>query len=401
MTTVRQQAHRRTGWGFVIIAAVLGSFLAGASAPTPLYARYAAIWQFSPITVTVVFGVYAIALLITLLVTGSLSDSLGRRPVILLALGVQILGMVIFLLAQGLVWLYVGRVVQGIATGLVTAAASAALLDLEPADRPGRGPLANAVMPTVGLASGALLAGALVQYGPAPLRLVYGVLGVGYLALAAAMLTFDLPPTDHRPISLRPRIGVHPELRATFLAVVPCIVACWSLGGLYLSLGPSLMLGIEHSTNRLLGGAVVFALCAAGALCCLLLRRLPADRIMIIGCLLLIIGLAATVPAILAGSGTVLVIGSIISGAGFGAGFLGSFRHLVAAAEPQWRGGLIASIYTVAYLSFAVPAVIAGIVSTRLGLPTTTIGYAGLVAVLVVISIIAERLGHRRSGADR
>ncbi|WP_195909081.1 MFS transporter [Microlunatus sp. Gsoil 973] len=124
---------------FIVVATVLAAFLAGASAPSPLYGVYARTWGFSPVTVTAVFAIYAIALLGTLLVSGTLSDALGRRPVILMALGLQSLAMALFLLASGVAWLYLARITQGVATGLVTAAVSAALLDLQPADRPGRG----------------------------------------------------------------------------------------------------------------------------------------------------------------------------------------------------------------------------------------------------------------------
>jgi MFS family permease len=136
-------AERRRG--FIVVTAILGLFLFAASAPSPLYGVYAARWQFSATSLTAVFAVYALALLATLLLTGSLSDAVGRRPVIAAGLALEVLSMVLFLAADGLSWLYAARVGQGVATGLVTAAVAAALIDLQPPDRPGTGALINAV----------------------------------------------------------------------------------------------------------------------------------------------------------------------------------------------------------------------------------------------------------------
>src|SRR4249919_758365 len=87
------------GVAFYLLASIVVFFLAGSSAPTPLYSTYAAEWGFSSITTTVVFGVYALAVLAALLVFGSLSDHIGRRPVLLTAIGVQVAAMLVFVTA--------------------------------------------------------------------------------------------------------------------------------------------------------------------------------------------------------------------------------------------------------------------------------------------------------------
>jgi arginase family enzyme len=390
--TAGGQRETRTAAGFWVVAVTLGLFLAAASAPSPLYGVYAARWHFSSTTLTAVFAVYAVALLATLLIAGSLSDSIGRRPVIAAGLALQVVSMGLFLAADGTGWLYGARIVQGVATGLVTAAVAASLLDLQPAARPGLGGLVNAVTPTAGLAGGSILAGALVQYAPDPLRLTYLVLLIGFLALGGAMLIVPEPAAHRAAISLRPRAGVHPSARPAFWAALPCLVATWALGGLYLSLGPSLILNIEGSANHLLGGSIVFVLCTAGATASVLVRAAAPTRVMLAGCALLVAGLSITIVAIAAGSGALLFAASAISGAGFGAGFLGAFRQLVANAKPAWRAELIAAIYVVAYLAFALPAVVAGVITEHAGLRNTTTGYAVVVAILAVAAIVAHRV---------
>lgn len=382
-------------FGLWVVTAVLGLFLFAAGAPTPLYGIYAARWGFTPTMITVIFAVCAGSLLDTLLVAGSISDSIGRRPVILAALAVQSLSMLAFLAADGLGWLFVARIGQGVATGLVTAAVAAALIDHQPPARPGLGPLLNAVTPMFGLALGSLIAGALVQYASYPLRLVYAVMLAGFVMLAAAMLCVPETVTRRRPVDLRPHIGVEPGVRPQFWVTLPCIIASWALGGLYLSLGPSLTAQLDHSANHLLGGATAFALCGAGAAASLLVRKGTPHRAMLTGCTLLVAGIAITITAIAGGHGGVLLTGSVVAGAGFGCAFLGAFRTLVGAADPARRGELIAALYVAAYLAFSIPAVAAGVLTTRVGLKTTSIGYASVVAVLAACSLTAV-LPHRR-----
>jgi MFS family permease len=160
---------RRDRLTLLLLASVIVSFRAASSAPTPLYALYAARWGFSPLATTVVFGVYALAVLAGLLTFGKLSDHVGRRPVLLAALFLQAVAMVQFATAGGLGTLLGARIVQGVATGSVLGAAGAALLDL---DRR-RDTLANSSAPGAGTALGALVSALAVQYLPAPTRFIY------------------------------------------------------------------------------------------------------------------------------------------------------------------------------------------------------------------------------------
>src|SRR5437868_3682148 len=91
-------------------ASIIVAFLAASSAPTPLYAVYQAKWGFTPMTITTVFGIYALAVLAALLTVGSLSDYVGRRPVLLSAIVIQAAGLVVLAQANGLLGLVIGRI---------------------------------------------------------------------------------------------------------------------------------------------------------------------------------------------------------------------------------------------------------------------------------------------------
>src|SRR5947208_178458 len=163
---------------FYLLASITVSFLAASAAPTPLYPLYQAEWGFSAITVTLVFAVYAIAVLGALLVVGKLSDHLGRRPVLAAAIALQAVTMLLFATANGVSGLITARIVQGLSTGAAVAAVGAGLLDLDKV----RGTLANSVAPMAGTATGGIGPGLMVQYLPAPTELIYLTL-VGVLLL--------------------------------------------------------------------------------------------------------------------------------------------------------------------------------------------------------------------------
>src|SRR3954469_9586574 len=240
--TVPTTAQLSRTAAFWLLAATLGLLLFASSAPSPLYVVYQQEWGFSPIVLTSVFAVYAIALLASLVMAGSVSDHAGRRPTLLAALAIEMAGMLAFAAAQSVVWLFAARILQGVATGMAMGAISAALLDLQPASRPRLGALVGVAAPLSGLAAGALATGLLVQYGPDPTRLVFWLLlgGLAVAALAAPFMPETVDGAGPWRHALRPRFAVPRGLRSPFVAAIPSMAAAWALGGLILSLGPSL-----------------------------------------------------------------------------------------------------------------------------------------------------------------
>jgi len=368
---------------FWLVAGVLLLSLAAASAPAPLYGVYQAQFRFSAATLTAIFAVYALVVLITLLVFGSLSDYLGRRPVIIATLAFDIGACALFLTAQGVGLLFAARVLQGIGVGAATGALGAALIDLQP-DRSGLAPVVNTAATIFGLAAGALGASGLVQYGPAPTHLVWWLL-LGAFSVAIAGILAMPESATRRPgalASLRPTVHVPPRARGTFAVAVPCLQAAWALAGLYLSLGPSLAARVLASPNRVWGGLVVFLLAGIGAGATVLFRRVAPPTVMLAGCLVLVTGAGVTFAAIAALSAVAFLCGTAVAGVGFGMAFLGAFRTLSALAEPGERAALIAGIFIVNYLAFGIPALIAGVAVTHYGLHHTALVYLGVIAAL-------------------
>jgi MFS family permease len=388
----RHTGRLPAGAAFYLQVSIIVFLLAGSAAPTPLYARYQAEWGFSPITVTVVFGVYALAVLSALLTVGSLSDHVGRRPVIVTALVVQALTMLVFATANGVPALLAARVVQGLSTGAVVGALGAGLLDLHRT----RGTVANAVGPMTGTAVGAIGSALLVRYLPAPTRLVYLVIFAVFVVQTVGVLLMADTSTP-RPgalASLRPTFSIPNRARRAFLAAVPALIAVWALGGFYLSLGPALARLVVGSNSALLGGLTPLAMAGSGALTVLLLRDTPARTVLSVGMPALLVGVALTIVAMDVSSTVVFFVGTAIAGVGFGAGFQGGLRTVVPLAEPHERAGVLSSLYAVSYLAMGVPVVIGGTLAVHAGLLPAAREYS--VAILVLGA--AALLGHLAAG---
>lgn len=385
---------RRAGRLFAAVSGAVVLFLAASSVPSPLYVVYQGMWHFSAITLTLVFAVYVLFLLLSLLVVGGLSDHVGRRPVLAGALTVQTVAVVVFLLAQNVTMLLVARAVQGAATGAAITAMAATLVDLAPA----RAGLANAVTPLVGLALGALGCGLLVEYAPAPTRLVYGVLLAGFVVVA--LVVAKLPETSTmRPgawASLRPRLAVPPRLRADVVAIVPILMASWALGGLFLSLGPSVAAELFGLRSHVVGGLVVTLLCGVGALGALALHAHQPHHLLAPSGLLLAAGTTIALAGLRTGSVVITTVGVVVAGVGFGGASLAGFGTLARIATPEVRGELMAVAYTVAYLAFSLPAVAAGAATTAIGLRPVAAVYGVVVVALGLIAVLARAVVRAR-----
>jgi MFS family permease len=381
-------AHRRLPGtvAFYLLASIIVAFLAGSSAPTPLYAVYAARWGFSPITTTVVFGVYALAVLTALLTVGRLSDHVGRRPVLLAALAVQAATMIVFITADGVPQLLVARIIQGLSTGAAAGAIGAGMLDLNKT----RGTIANAVAPITGTASGALGSGLLVQYLPQPTHLVYLVLlGVFVLqAFGVLLMPETSSPAPGALASLRPQFSVPGPVRRPLMFAVPALVAMWAVGGLYGALGPALVKLVSGSGSIVLGGLSLFVLAGSGAATVLLLQRQNARQLTLIGGGALLAGMGLTLLAVGTHSTAGFFVGTAIAGVGFGGAFQGAIRSVVPLAAPHQRAGVLSVVYAVSYLAMGLPAVIAGFLLVHEGnLVSTAVQFGVAVMVLAALAL--------------
>jgi len=360
-------------------------FFAASSAPTPLYHVYQQAWGFSSALLTLIFAVYALSLLATLLVFGSLSDYLGRRPVIFAALVLEILSLLLFISATDVSWLIAARVLQGIATGIATSALGAAMLDTSQT----QGPLINSIAPMFGIALGALGTSALVQYAPWPMMLAYALLLAAFVGQLLYLWWVQETVTPQPGVlkTLKPALSVPSRARSTLLLVLPADIAAWALGGFFLSLAPSLLAAATGSTSVLNGGLAVAALTISGAISIMNLRLKAPRLALLVGCSFLAAGVSVVLVAVDLGWLWLFFTGTVVAGIGFGASFLGALRLLLPLAHAHERAGLMSAFLALSYLAFCIPALLAGLAVKTEGLIVTTNVYGAVVVGLALLAL--------------
>ena len=263
--TTRRTLPQPLAYG--LVTSVIGLALFASVTPSPLYETYRELWGFSPLVLTLVYGTYAFGVLATLVIAGRLSDEVGRRPVLLAALGALMATTVVFMAAGSVGWLFVARGLQGLATGLALAAASAAMLDLHPRRDPAAVGLANGVLSAAGLGVGMLASATLVELLPAPRVLPYVLLFVLFaVAFAGALLMPEPVRERSRPRLTPQRPSVPAPVRRAFLLAALAVISSWSIGGLFFSLGPQLSSSLFDSGDHLVAGVGVFLLAGSAAL---------------------------------------------------------------------------------------------------------------------------------------
>jgi hypothetical protein len=280
--------------------------------------------------------------------------------------------------------LLVARAAQGFASGLLLSTLSAAVVDLEPEGRRGAAAVVNAVAPMLGLALGAVAAGVLLDVAADPATGVFAPLAIGYLVLAA--VAWASPETSPRHDgwwrSLMPRIAIPATARKLFLLSAPAVLAGWATGGLFLSLGASIVRSQFGAEAHIWQGLAITFLAGAGALAAFLIRGRTARTITIYGTAALAVGTLLSLGALAFESLPAYLAAMIVAGSGFGTAFMGVLRSIIPTVGAGERAETFASIYTISYLAFSVPAVAAGIAASIVSLAATTYIYGGAVVVL-------------------
>jgi predicted MFS family arabinose efflux permease len=370
-----------------------------AGALTPLLVAYKQEWGFPTAMLNVAFAVYAVGFLVAALSLGSLSDHLGRRPVLIGALVVQVASNVLFLVATDVSWVIAGRVVQGIAGGAATSAFTAVLVELASEDRKRFATALGSVSLSGGLALGSLLAGLAIQLTDAANTIVFVVLTaltvLGGIAVVASAET--VTPNAGAARSMIPRVSVPGPARKEFLAAAPVVAAVWMLAGLSGGLAPSMVRSVFHHESAFVGGFAGFLAPAVATVIGVAFVSLPSRRAVVIGIHASLIGAAAIIGGVLAGLLPLMFVGQAIAGVGFGAAFTAALQLLVPLVRAHERAGLVAAIYVVSYVAFGLPIVIEGQLVGPLGEIPAVVSYSALTIVLALLSLIAQRRLTRRA----
>lgn len=381
-----------------LLAYAFAAIMVGTTLPTPMYALFADDLHFQVLTTTVIYATYAGGVLFALLAFGRWSDAIGRRPLLLAGIGFAVASAIVFVLADSVTDLLIGRVLSGLSAGIFTGTATAAVIEAAPPAWRSRAAAVATVANIGGLGTGPLLAGVLVQYAPRPLDLSFIVHLV--LATFAAIAVLLAPETSPRSGRLGiQRLSVPLQARPVFVLAALAAFAGFAVTGLFTAVAPSFLKDVVGICNHALAGLIASSIFAASAVAQVAARSMDAQRAMAAGCALLIVGMVILAVALHFSSLSGLMASAVISGAGQGISFS---RGLAAVSErtPADRRAEVSSTYfVVAYVAISLPVVGEGLAARAWGLQTSGVVFAIAVAVLAAVCLGAILVRERQPAA--
>ncbi|MEV6973087.1 MFS transporter [Kitasatospora sp. NPDC093806] len=363
--------------------------MAGTTVPTPLYPLYQHAFGFSSFMVTVIFAVYALGVVAGLLSLGRLSDQIGRRPVMLAALLLAAAAAGLFEAADSLPWLLAGRVLSGFGAALMTGSATAALLDLAPAEHRLRAQTLALGANMGGLAGGTLLAGLLAEWAGSPLRLPWTVtLALTAVALLGLLAVPETVPAEVRAankfrLRLQP-LRVPPGIRPAFVRAALAGGAGFAVTGVLTAVSGLFLATVLDLRNHALTGLVVAVAFLSIAVGQLLARVLPPVRALPLACAGLVLAAALIALALLTGTLPPLLLGACVNGLAGGTAIGTGLGVINGGVPPHQRGEAISTFFAVLFSMLSVPVIGVGVLIQATGLRTAGVTFSGVVALLAV-----------------
>ncbi|HEX2567635.1 MAG TPA: MFS transporter [Burkholderiales bacterium] len=380
-----------------IAAADIGVMFAGSTIVTPLYVLYQREFGFSGVMLTLIYSAYALGNVGALFLVGRLSDQIGRKRVVLPAIGLAGVATLLFFFAKGIGWLFAARALSGFGIGITAGAGMAWVAELVPGEDKSLASTVATVANFGGLAAAPLLAGLLAEYAPAPLHAPFVVYFV--VLAAAALATVGARETvekGERRVSLRPRVGVPKGIRMRFLSPAATAFANFALIGFYAALVPTLLARDLQIGNKAAAGAIACELFAVAALGVYATRAVTSRTAMLAGASLLIPSVGLLVAAQALHSLALLVVGAAVNGVAAALCYRGTLQVVNEIAPPDKRAEVLSSYQIVAFLGNAGPVIGVGVLTAAFGPKAATGSLAVVVALLACLALAVEILLGKR-----
>ncbi len=380
--------------GFWLVAAAFASLQAFGTVPTPLWPLYAARDGLSATTVTVAFACMVVGAGASLYFFGHLSDRWGRRRVIVPALAFGITAATVMAWWPTLPGLLIGRLLTGVAVGLMASTATTYLTDLYTEGHPTQP--RSSVPATVasvanlgGLSLGPLVAGALLSWVGHPFTTSYlvfialMVIGVISVSLSPETVDLSLPKSASAP-----KFVLRPAQSTVFIGAASVAFCSFAIFGLFSSVGSLIVHSELHESSPFVWGLAAFLVLGVSAVAQTVFAKLAVVRMLVLGLIGVPVGMALVVFALYHPSLSPYLLGSAIAGAGAGLLFKAALSVAITTAEPGSTAGVLALFFVVAYLGLGLPVLLTvatHLISSRSALIVFS-------AVILAVSAIAVRL---------
>lgn len=352
------------------MAGVLLTVMGSATLASPLYSLYREAYQVGPGSVAMAYSAYMAGALLALIGLARLSDQWGYARTLLLAVVAAALGLVASAIAESICALSVGRFLIGLGAGVAASAATAGIVNAAgPRGAPGASAMA-AVLSTLGLGLGPIIAGVAAQFLPFPLVTVYAL-----LAAVAVILAIQLWPEAAGASSvklslqqLRPSFHLPAkEHIAQFMLLGTLTFVGYALFSLFASLAPSYLAELLDLHGPLIEGLGVAALFGGSVAAQLLLRKAESRQGVVTGAALMAVSLLMLASALQMSSAALFIASDLLGGVGQGLAFMSAIRLVSPMSPSELRGGLMASFFSMAYLGGTVPLLLTGLIARWVG----------------------------------
>lgn len=379
---------RLTRFAFPLLAYAFAAIMLGTTMPTPMYALYGQHMHFGVLTTTVIYAAYAGGVLFALLAFGRWSDAIGRRPLLLGGVAAALISAGVFLAADSVTLLLIGRVFSGLSAGIFTGTATAAVIEAAPEHWRDRAAAVATVANIGGLGAGPMVAGLLVQYAPAPLQLSFVVHIVA--ASLAGLAVLLVPETSPRAGRVRfQRLSVPPEVRSVFVIAGIAGFAGFAVTGLFAAVAPSFVVDVVGIDNHAVAGLIAGSIFAASAVTQVAANRMAPQRALAIGCAILVAGMAILAVALQFSSLFGLIASAVVSGIGQGMSFSRGLAAISERTPAERRAEVNSTYFVIGYVAISVPVVGEGLAAQAWGLRTAGVTFAVAVAILAGICLTA------------
>ncbi|MFD2700627.1 MFS transporter [Paenibacillus shunpengii] len=362
----------------------------GATYISSLFPLYGDHYHMSSLELTLLFAVYAVILVPTLLIVGAKGSSWGLKKVLRISIWLSIASTLLFIGSQNVWMLFAARILEGIAYGAFTGTATAFLLKQTSHDQQSTAIKFSGVAINVGFGMGPAISGLILQYVLVqPLRLPFWVL-LGLL-LSSLVLIETLPKHEDSQKSTNAKIslGVPDSIRSHFISFIALpAFTFFMLGGIVFSMIPSFVKNVIHSSDLSIAGLLVFMLLGVAAFIQFFPWLQNPVKRMRIGIVFLAIG-----PWIIVLSGQIenllmLWLGMLIQGVGAGWSFQVALMFAGQLPKPEERPRVISAFYLCAYSGFIIPPIGVGILNQFFSLNYSLIilnSFAALIIIYVLI----------------
>lgn len=385
--------RRPASWlPFVLVAMSLAAGTMGATMASPLYPLYEHAWGMAHSTTTIIYVVYMVGVMAAFLFLGRLCNSIDPVVVLRIALAMLLCGLVVCATAAGVVALGAGRALIGVASGMITTAATIGLLQLEPVvargtepGRPRHAPLVASMTTMAGFGLGPFVCGLAAQFLPAPLVLPYLLVLV---PIAAILIGLCFVPTRRAAfttggISLWPRLGFPARAACPgFIVVSLATFSAYALFSLLASLAPSFLSTLLPWRGPAISGTAVAAVLFFSAAIQFPAQRLTPRRCLPLALGMMVLGVVLLACAMREGGTVLFVLADVAIGMGHGLAFMSGLVLVNMVARPEDHAGILASYFSIAYLGTIVPILAVGYLADAIGLSSAVVIFCLVFAVI-------------------